>query len=57
MVYSLVLELARRDGLASALSGRTEKELLPLVGFLEKHMLDPKFSSLFLDVCEMVVGR
>lgn len=57
LVYSLVQELARRDGLASAIAGRTEKELLPLVKFLEVNMLDPKFSPLFLSVCEMVVGK
>ncbi len=56
MVYSLLQELVRRDGLSVAISGRNEKELLPLLGYLVGNMIQQRFSDLLLDVCCIVVG-
>lgn len=39
LVYSLLQELSRRDGLRIAVSGRTEEQLLPLLQYLCKYIL------------------
>ena len=57
MVYSLLQELARRDGLTIALSGRNEEELYPLLKYLARHMTKPRFASFLLDVGDMVTGE
>ncbi len=56
VIYSLLQELARRDGLSIAISGRNEKELLPLLGYLINNVIHPKYSDLLLDICLIVVG-
>ena len=57
VVYSLFQELARRDGLTIALSGRNEAELRPLLHYLIKFMTLPKYAPLLLDICDIVVGE
>ena len=56
MVYSLLQELARRDGLTIALSGRNEEELYPILKYLSRHMTKPRFIPLLLDVGNMLIG-
>ena len=55
-MYSLLQELARRDGLHIALSGLTEDELYPLLLFLSRSLAQPRFTPLLLDVCNIVTG-
>ena len=55
-VYSLLQELARRDGLSVALSGRNEEELFPILKYLARFMTHPQYAPLLLDVCTMVIG-
>ena len=55
-VYSLLQELARRDGLSVALSGRNEEELFPILKYLARFMTHPQYAPLLLDVCTMVLG-
>ena len=57
VVYSLLQELARRDGLSIALSGRNEKELYPILLFTRFSILEPKFSSFMLDVFDLILGE
>ena len=57
VVYSLLQELARRDGLTGALSGRNEKELYPILLFTRFSILEPKYSSFMLDVFDMILGE
>ncbi len=56
MVYSLLQELARRDALTIALSGRNETELYPLLKYLSRHMTKPRLTPLLLDVGNMLIG-
>lgn len=55
IVYSVLQELARRDGLSIALSGRNEGELYPLLRYLSRSMTLPRFAPLLLGVCSSVV--
>ena len=57
IVYSLLQELSRRDGLTIAISGRNEDELYPLLKFLSLNMTQPRYSPLLLAVCDMVTGK
>eukprot|EP00003_Mantamonas_plastica_P014204 TRINITY_DN2463_c0_g1_i4.p1 TRINITY_DN2463_c0_g1~~TRINITY_DN2463_c0_g1_i4.p1 ORF type:complete len:490 (+),score=199.21 TRINITY_DN2463_c0_g1_i4:365-1834(+) len=54
VIVSVIEELIRRDGLRIALSGRDETALEPLMVFLLKHVNNPRYSSLLIDVCNMV---
>lgn len=56
MVYSLLQELARRDGLTIALSGLNEEELHPLLVYLSRNLTQPHFTPLLLDVCNIIIG-
>lgn len=57
IVFSLLQELARRDGLTIAMSGLNEDELYPLLTFLSRNLTQPRFTPLLLDVCNMVTGE
>lgn len=57
VIYSLLQELARRDGLNIALSGRNEDELYPILLFTRFLILEPKYSSFMLDIFDMIIGR
>ena len=57
IIYALLQELARRDGLTFALSGRNEEELYPLLRYLSKFMTNPKYAPLLLDICAMLIGK
>ena len=57
VIYSLLQELARRDGLSIALSGRNEEELYPILLFTRFLFLEPKYSSFMLDVFDMIIGE
>ena len=56
-MYSLLQELARRDGLSIALSGRNEDELYPLLKYLSANVAKPRYAPLLLPVCDMVAGK
>lgn len=56
-MYSLLQELARRDGLNIALSGRNEDELYPILLFTRFTFLEPKYSSFMLDIFNMIIGK
>ena len=57
VVYSLLQELARRDGLSIALSGRNEDELYPILLFTRFLLLEPKYASFMLDVFDTIIGK
>jgi U3 small nucleolar RNA-associated protein 15 len=50
IITSILRELIARDGLTSALAGRTEDALEPILLFVVKYIADPRFSSLLLDI-------
>lgn len=56
-MYSLLQELARRDGLNIALSGLTDDDLYPLLTYLSRNLAQPRFTALLLDVANIIVGK
>lgn len=52
VVVSVLEELMHRHGLVTALSGRDEVTLEPLLGFLAKYTTHPKYAPLLIDVCK-----
>ena len=57
MVYSLLQELARREGLRVALAGLNEDELEPLLKYLGHQLSRPQCASFLLDVAHIVAGE
>jgi len=50
IVVSFMQELIRRGALKSSLAGRTDKHLKYVIDFLVKHIRDPKFNRILVDV-------
>ena len=57
VIYSVLQELARRDGLNIALSGQNEEELYPVLLFTRFLILEPKYASFMLDIFDMIIGK
>ena len=55
-IVSLIEELIHRDGLRIALKGRDENTLVPILNFLDKNMLNPRYAVILVNVFEMVLG-
>jgi U3 small nucleolar RNA-associated protein 15 len=53
--FSLIQELIHRDGLRSALAGRDDVLLEPILRLLLKHVTDPRFSGLVCDVTMIIM--
>lgn len=56
VVYSLLQELARREGLRIALAGLNEDELDPLLRYLSRQLPHPHCAPLLLDVANIITG-
>uniref|UniRef100_A0A7S1IQT0 U3 small nucleolar RNA-associated protein 15 C-terminal domain-containing protein n=1 Tax=Eutreptiella gymnastica TaxID=73025 RepID=A0A7S1IQT0_9EUGL len=54
-VLSVLEELFRRNGLRIALHGRTDASLLPILKFIDLHILDPRSCSLLVSVLEVII--
>lgn len=54
--FALMDELIRRDGLAIALANRTDVSLEPVLSFLVKHIIDPRYCVLAADVASVLIG-
>lgn len=54
--FSLIQELIHRDGLRTALSGRDDVLLEPVLRLLVKYVTDPRFGELVCDIAAMVIG-
>ncbi|KAF9247088.1 WD40 repeat-like protein [Melanogaster broomeanus] len=52
--FSLIQELIHRDGLCSALSGRDDVLLEPVLRLLVKHVTDPRFGEMVCDVSTLL---
>jgi len=50
VVVALLSELTARGGLGVALSGRDETQLEPLLSFAAKHVADPKYARVIVQV-------
>jgi len=53
--FALIQELIHRDGLRSALSGRDDVLLEPVLRLLLKHVTDPRFGEMVCDVAGVVI--
>ncbi|KAI6119301.1 Trp-Asp repeat-containing protein [Pisolithus croceorrhizus] len=53
--FSLIQELIHRDGLRSAMSGRDDVLLEPILRLLVKHVTDPRFGDLVCDVASLLI--
>ncbi|EIW76144.1 WD40 repeat-like protein [Coniophora puteana RWD-64-598 SS2] len=53
--FALIQELVHRDGLRSALAGRDDVLLEPILRLLLKHVADPRFGELVCDVASLVI--
>ena len=53
--YSLLLELARREGLRGALAGCEEKTLCNMLQFVNKYISDSRFSKMLLHVSDLLL--
>jgi len=53
--FSLISELMHRDGLRTALGGRDDVSLEPVLRLLIKHVADPRFGSMCCDVSCIVI--
>jgi U3 small nucleolar RNA-associated protein 15 len=56
VVASMLEELVARRGLRTAVAGRDEAGAEPLLSFLVKHVADPRYASLLLDVSDGAWG-
>lgn len=54
--FSLISELTHRDGLRTALGGRDDVSLEPVLRLLIKHVSDPRFGNMCCDVSCIVIG-
>ena len=55
--FSLIQELIHRDGLRSALSGRDDVLLEPVLRLLVKHVTDPRFGEMVCDISILLIGE
>ena len=54
--FALIQELLYRDGLRSALAGRDDVLLEPILRFLLKYITDPRFGNTVCDVTSLIIG-
>ena len=54
--FALIQELLYRDGLRSALAGRDDVLLEPILRFLLKYVTDPRFGNTVCDVASLIIG-
>ncbi|KAI0832414.1 WD40 repeat-like protein [Trametes gibbosa] len=53
--FSLIQELIHRDGLRTAMAGRDDVLLEPILRLLLKHVTDPRFGEMVCDVANVVI--
>lgn len=53
--FALIQELLYRDGLRSALAGRDDVLLEPILRFLLKYITDPRFGNTVCDVASLII--
>ncbi|THH15492.1 hypothetical protein EW146_g4995 [Bondarzewia mesenterica] len=53
--FALIQELTHRDGLRSALAGRDDVLLEPILRLLLKHVADPRFGEMVCDIAGVVI--
>ncbi|XP_067838824.1 U3 small nucleolar RNA-associated protein 15 homolog [Heptranchias perlo] len=56
ITIGVMQELNRRGTLQNALAGRDEKQLSILLSFLIRHVVDPRFTPVLINVAEIIIG-
>jgi len=54
-VISLIVELARRDGLKFALSSRDAAGIIPILNFIVRNICNPRYSNILTDVANLLL--
>lgn len=54
--FAVIQELIHRDGLHTALAGRDDVLLEPVLALLVKYVNDPRFGEMVCDVGSLVIG-
>lgn len=54
--FALLTELIHRNGLSIALANRHDLSLEPILKFLIKHITNPRYSRLSIDVVTVLIG-
>lgn len=57
MIVSLIEELMDRNGLALALVNRNDKELLPSLKFINKHVRNADYAHILTVFAEIIIGK
>ena len=57
VAFSVIQELIARDGLRSALSGRDDVLLEPVLTLLVKYVTDPRFGEMVCGIAIVVLGQ
>jgi U3 small nucleolar RNA-associated protein 15 len=57
VTFSVIQELIHRDGLRTALAGRDDVLLEPILRLLVKHVDDPRFGEMACDVSGVLIGE
>lgn len=58
VTYSVLHELKRRRGaLRSALAGRSEKSLIPIIRFINNSFNDMKYAAIAIEIAEELLGK
>jgi len=55
VIFSVLYELVQRNGLRQALADRNEKTLKPIIVFVGKHIANPRYTSLLIDVGNQIL--
>ena len=55
--YSILMELKRRQALKTALGGRSEKSIAPIMNYVTRYINDSRFSSLLVEVSNEILGK
>ena len=55
--YCLCLFYDRRGGLISALSGREDRTLTPILTFLARYINDPAYTEVLIHVTHVLLGK
>ncbi|XP_078252733.1 U3 small nucleolar RNA-associated protein 15 homolog [Rhinoraja longicauda] len=56
VTIAVMQELNRRGTLQNALAGRDEKQLAVILNFLNRNVVDPRFTAVLVNVAEIVIG-
>jgi U3 small nucleolar RNA-associated protein 15 len=57
VTFALIQELVQRDALRIALSGRDDVTLEPILSFLARHVIDPRFGETASEVAGVLIGE